>query len=196
LSSTTFCSRRRSSIWRASRGWPACQRNQFCLCRAVRISAAGRSLGCICGSAPIQTPPRPMVSCPLDIGDAGIQSLGDPAVTPAIASCRYVGLQQNTRLRQQLRGTLARVDQVVELRSLFRAQPDNIFFERQLLSWPRITSVAGCDNSDSEHPSNAMTRATSSSGRRIMPLTLWLFTRRSPGSTCVSFSSKAAEPLS
>ena len=39
---------------------------------------------------------------PLDSGDAGVQRRGDPAVAPAFARIRYVRLQQDARLRQQL----------------------------------------------------------------------------------------------
>ena len=44
---------------------------------------------------------------PLDSGDAGVQRRGDPAVAPAFARIRYVRLQEDARLRQQLGGTVA-----------------------------------------------------------------------------------------
>src|SRR5580692_9148383 len=51
---------------------------------------------------------------PLDIGDAGVQRRGNPAVAPAFARIRHVRLQENARLRQQLRRTLTFADQVIE----------------------------------------------------------------------------------
>src|SRR5450759_3985438 len=70
-----------------SRGWPACQRNQFCLCRAVEYPRSDGVWVVFAGQHRLKPLLDQLVSCPLDIGDAGIQSLGDPAVTPAIASC-------------------------------------------------------------------------------------------------------------
>src|ERR1700719_671512 len=87
-----------------------------------------------------------------DIGDAGIQSLGDPAVAPALARLRHVDLQKDAGLRQQLRGTLAFVDQVVELRALLSAQPYNIFLDGNLFRGHESPpSRASCRDSDSEN---------------------------------------------
>jgi hypothetical protein len=57
---------------------------------------------------------RRLAPGPLDSGDAGVQRRGDPAVAPAFARIRYVRLQQDARLRQQLGGTLAFANQLVE----------------------------------------------------------------------------------
>src|ERR1019366_4377843 len=60
LSSTTFCSRRRRLHLACPAGaGPHVSAISFPLPRR-RIIAGGRGLGCICGSAPTQTPPRPI----------------------------------------------------------------------------------------------------------------------------------------
>src|SRR6201989_1241781 len=58
---------------------------------------------------------------PLDSGDAGVQRRGNPAVAPPFTELRYVCLHQDAGLRQQLGGTLAFADQVIELGAFLRA---------------------------------------------------------------------------
>lgn len=61
--------------------------------RGVRIVFVGQ-----CRLEPFlhQLPARP-----LDVGDAGVESLGDLAVAPAFASRGHIRLQEDARLRQQ-----------------------------------------------------------------------------------------------
>src|SRR4029077_18866652 len=66
---------------------------------------------------------------PLDRGDAGVQRRGDPAVAPAFARIRYVRLQEDPRLRQQLGGTLAFADQLVESIAFLHVEPDHVFLD-------------------------------------------------------------------
>src|SRR4249919_777119 len=66
---------------------------------------------------------------PLDSRDAGVQRRGNPAVAPAFAELRYVRLQQDAGLRQQLGGTLAFADQLVELGVFCRAQPHYVLLD-------------------------------------------------------------------
>ena len=70
---------------------------------------------------------------PLDSGDAGVQRGGNPAVAPAFAELRYVRLQQDAGLRQQLGGTLAFADQLVELGVFCRAQPHYVLLELHIV---------------------------------------------------------------
>src|SRR5947209_6313032 len=69
---------------------------------------------------------------PLDSGDAGVQCRGDPAVAPAFARIRYVRLQEDARLRQQLGGTLAFANQLVESIAFLRVEPDHVFLDGNL----------------------------------------------------------------
>ena len=78
--------------------------------------------------------------CPDNIGDTGVQRRRDPAVAPALARLRHVGLQQDAGLRQQWGGTLAFVDQVVELGAFIRAQPQTYFLTAISFA-PGITSI-------------------------------------------------------
>lgn len=71
-----------------------------------------------------QLPPRP-----LNIGDAGVQGLGDPAIAPAFPFLRHISLQKDARLRQQLRRALSRADQSHKLFPLVGTQPDNVFLD-------------------------------------------------------------------
>jgi hypothetical protein len=71
-----------------------------------------------------QLPPRSF-----DIGDAGVQSLGDPAVAPAFASFRDIRLQKDARLGQQSRRPLACANKPGKLLPLLRAQPHDVFFD-------------------------------------------------------------------
>src|SRR5260370_40239856 len=74
----------------------------------------------------------------VDSGDAGVQRRGDPAVAPAFARIRYVRLQQVARLRQQLGGTLAFANQLVESIAFLRVEPDQVFLDYNL--FPRHES--------------------------------------------------------
>ena len=65
---------------------------------------------------------------PFNCGDAGIQRLGDPAITPAFASLRDIRLQQDTRLGQQSRGSPARADECGKPIPFLGAQTHDVFF--------------------------------------------------------------------
>src|SRR5580692_10777949 len=69
---------------------------------------------------------------PLDIGDAGVQRRGNPAVAPTFARIRHVRLQENARLRQQLRRTLTFADQLIELGTFLRGQPHYVLLDGDL----------------------------------------------------------------
>src|SRR5258708_3202985 len=99
-----------------------------------------------------------MAPGPLDIGDAGVQRRGNPAVAPAFARIRHVRLQENARLRQQLRGTLAFADQLLELGAFLRAQPHYVFLDGNL--FPGHESPPSLATEIQKLPSLSMTGAT------------------------------------
>src|ERR1700683_4796856 len=87
---------------------------------------------------------------PLDSGDAGVQRRGNPAVAPAFAELRYVRLQQDTGLRQQLGGTLALADQLVELGAFLRAQPHYVLVDGNLFPDHESPPSLPCSDRESE----------------------------------------------
>jgi hypothetical protein len=87
---------------------------------------------------------------PLDSGDAGVQRRGNPAVAPAFAELRYVRLQQDAGLRQQLGGTLALADQLVELGAFLRAQPHYVLLDGNLFPDHESPPSLPCGDRDSE----------------------------------------------
>jgi hypothetical protein len=111
---------------------PACQRDQLCFRHAVENPWPGGVRVIFAGQHGLEPFLDQLSPGAKDSGDAGIHRLGDPAVAPALARFRYVGLQQDAGLRQQLGGTLALADQIVELRALIRAQPYNVFLDGYL----------------------------------------------------------------
>src|SRR5439155_2810466 len=90
--------------------------------------------------------------CPRDIGDAGVQRPGDRAVAPAFARIRHVRLQEDARLRQQLRRALAGADQIVELIALLRTQPDHVYLDGDLFPGHESPPSLACGDRDSEIP--------------------------------------------
>src|SRR5208337_2336271 len=92
-----------------------------------------------------------------DVGDTGIQRLGDPAVARALARLRHIGLQQDTGLRQQLGGTLAFADQVVELCAFVRAQPHNVFLDGNLFRGHESPPALACATVIQKTTSDSMT---------------------------------------
>src|SRR5205807_7449610 len=89
---------------------------------------------------------------PLHGGDAGVQRPGDRAVAPAFARIRHVRLQEDARLRQQLRRALAGADQIVELIALLRTQPDHVFLDGDLFPGHESPPSLACGDRDSEIP--------------------------------------------
>src|SRR6476660_8904345 len=70
---------------------------------------------------------------PVNHGNAGVQSLDNPAVTPAFTGFRDIGLQQYPRLEQLLSRALAFPYQRLKLLALLATQPHNILLYRNLL---------------------------------------------------------------
>src|SRR5204862_7061803 len=106
---------------------------------------------CIYASTPPRTLPRPVAAwsapqwrcCP---------EPRDPAVAPAFARIRYVRLQQDARLRQQLGGTLAFADQRVEPIAFLRVEPDHVFLDGDLFPGHESPPSLPCCDRDSEIP--------------------------------------------
>jgi hypothetical protein len=93
-----------------------------------------------------------MAPGPLDSGDAGVQRRGNPAVTPARARIRYVRLQEDAHLRQQLGGTLAFADQLVEPIAFLRVEPNHVFLDGNLFPGHESPPSLPCHERDSEIP--------------------------------------------
>jgi hypothetical protein len=77
------------------------------------------------------------------------QRRGNPAVAPALARIRHVRLQQNARLRQQLRGTLTFADQFIELGTFLCGQPHDVLLDGDLFPGHESPPPLACDR-DSE----------------------------------------------
>src|SRR5260370_20327276 len=88
----------------------------------------------------------------VDSGDAGVQRRGDPAVAQAFARIRYVRLQEDPRLRQQLGGTIAFADQLVESIAFLRVEPDHVFLDGNLFPGHESPPSLPCCDRDSEIP--------------------------------------------
>src|SRR5580693_4421253 len=88
------------------RGRRECQCDQLCFRRAVENAWTGRIGIVFTGQHCLEPFLDQLAPGPLDIGDAGVQRRGNPAVAPTFARIRHVRLQENARLRQQLRRTL------------------------------------------------------------------------------------------
>ena len=86
-----------------------------------------------------------LLAHPINHGNAGLQSLDDPAVAPTFAGFRDVGLQQDARLQKPLRRALALADHRVELLTLFRAQPHHITLHRRRLRRHDFLHRLNCD---------------------------------------------------
>src|SRR5271165_6154727 len=81
-------------------------------------------------------------SRPLDRRDAGVQSLGDPAVAPSVAGLRDVRFQQNAGSRRQMRGALALADKLLEPSPFLPTQPDHVFLDGNLCAGHESISIA------------------------------------------------------
>src|SRR5450631_3060723 len=66
----------------------------------------------------------------------GIQGFHDAAVTPALTRLGNVGLEEDPSLQHLSGGTLALADQRFKRLSLLRAQPDDVFFDRDFRHVP------------------------------------------------------------
>ena len=128
------------------------QRNQFCFRHAVE-NPRPRGVGIVfAGQDRLEPFLDQLAPGPLDRGDAGVQRRGDPAVAPAFARIRYVRLQEDPRLRQQLGGTLAFADQLVELIAFLRVEPDHVFLDGNLFPGHESPPSLSCCDRDSEIP--------------------------------------------
>src|ERR1700687_1677840 len=126
------------------------QCDQFCFCYAVENPRPG-GIGIV--FAPqhrLESLLDELAPGPLDSGNAGVQRRGNPAVAPAFAELRYVRLQQDAGLRQQLGGTLAFADQLVELGAFLRAQPYYVLLDGNLFPDHESPPSLPCGDRDSE----------------------------------------------
>src|SRR5580704_6369995 len=140
------------SIWQSLPGPERGSARSVLLPPRRRKSAAERSSSCICGPTPPRTLPRPAGAWSADSGDAGVQCRGDPAVAPAFARIRYVRLQEDAHLRQQLGGTLTFANQLVESIAFLRVEPDHVFLDGNLFPGHESPPSLPCRDRDSEIP--------------------------------------------
>ncbi len=73
-----------------------------------------------------------LLTGPGDGREAGVERLRDLAVAPGFAGVTCVGLQQDARLGQPLRGMFAAADRAIELLPLFGAELHHIFLSGDL----------------------------------------------------------------
>src|SRR5712672_1977041 len=92
-----------------------------------------------------------LLSHPVNHGNAGVQSLDDPAVTPACTGFRDIGLQQYSRLQQPLRRAFAFPYQRFKPFAFLAAQPNNILLYRNLLGSHDYLRRSRCDESESQN---------------------------------------------
>src|SRR5580693_391573 len=143
------------------RGRRECQCDQLCFCRAVENAWTGGIGIVFTGQHRLEPFLDQMAPGPLDIGDAGVQRRGNPAVAPTFARIRHVRLQENARLRQQLRRTLTFAAQLIELGTFLRGQPHYVFLDGDLFPGHESPPSLACGDRDSEVASFSMTGATS-----------------------------------
>jgi len=193
-----FCSRRRQAHLACQPGLAACPRQSVLPLRvAVEYLRGRRTIWVVfAGQHRFKPLLDQLVSLSADIAMLVSRASGDPCHSShrqAADTSAFSRIPPSSTTARDAcpRGSSPRVG------SLFRAQPDNIFLiDGNFFRGHRITSVADCDNSEFRTPrQHTMPRATSSSGRRIMPLTLWIvYSGGHLGPT--SFApSKAAETL-
>ena len=128
------------------------QRDQFCFRRAVENPPPGGPRAVFAGQHRLEPFLDQLASGPLGSGDAGVERRGDPAVAPGFARIRYVRLQQDARLRQQLGGTLAYANQLVESIAFLRVEPDHVFLDGNLFRGNESPPSLPCRDRDSEIP--------------------------------------------
>jgi len=81
-----------------------------------------------------------LLARPAHRGEAGFQRLHDLAVAPSFTRAGRIGLQQDTRLHQKLRGALAGADQFMQMPAFVAGQFHDVLFLRLSLWQPRIAS--------------------------------------------------------
>jgi hypothetical protein len=136
------------AIW----GWREGQRDQFGFRRAVENPRPG-GLGIIfTGQHRLEPFLDQLAPGSLNGSDAGIQRRCNRAVAPAFARIRYVRLQKDAGLRQQLGGTLAFADQLVEPITFLLGEPDHVFLDRNLFPGHESPPSLPCGDRDSEVP--------------------------------------------
>jgi hypothetical protein len=137
---------------KALRGRREGQRDQLCFCRAVENTRPGGVGIVFAGQHGLEPLLDELPPGPLDSGDAGVQRRSDPAVAPAFARIRYVRLQEDARLRQQLGGTLAFTDQLAESIAFLRVEPDHVFLDGNLFPAHESPPSLAYRDRDSEIP--------------------------------------------
>ena len=69
-----------------------------------------------------------LLARPAHRGEAGFQRLHDLAVAPSVTRAGRIGLQQDTRLHQKLRGVLAGADQFMQMPAFVAGQFHDVLF--------------------------------------------------------------------
>ena len=109
------------------------QGNQFGFLLAVKNPRNRRRRPLLAAQHRLEAFFHQLLAHPVNHGCAGLQSLDDPAVTPAFTGFRDIGLQQYPRLQQPLRRALSFPDQRFKPLAFLAAQPHNILLYRNLL---------------------------------------------------------------
>src|SRR2546428_2047174 len=135
------------SIWQSLPGPERASARSVLLPPRRRKSAAGRSSSCICGPTPPRTLPR--TSWRL------VRSTVAMLVSSAAAirlSLQPSPASDMSRLRQQLGGTLAFANQLVESIAFLRVEPDHVFLDGNLFPGHESPPSLPCRARDSEIP--------------------------------------------
>ena len=99
--------------------------------REVAIGQIFQDVSVVDGGGAVRRSPLPPVAC---VPGRSWKGLDDPAVAPAFAGLRDIGLQQNARLQQPLRRALSFADQRLQMLAFPRVQPHHILLYRNVLS--------------------------------------------------------------
>ena len=75
------------------RGWSTLQRDQLCFRRPIENTGARRLRIVFVGQSGVEPFVHELATRSFDIGEAGVQRLGDSAVTPAVTSIRDIRFQ-------------------------------------------------------------------------------------------------------
>jgi len=107
-----------------------------------------------CASAAASNPLPPIIGASGTPCEAGFQRLHDLAVAPSFTRAGRIGLQQDTRLHQKLRGALAGADQFMQMPAFVAGQFHDVLFYAYLFgsheSPPVIDPGDGLTNQNSK----------------------------------------------
>src|SRR5258708_219194 len=110
----------------------------------------GRNWDCIYGSPPPRILPRPAGAWSARYWRCWCLAPRQSGFAPAFARIRHVRLQENARLRQQLRRTLTFADQLIELGTFLRGQPHYVLLDGDLFPGHESPPSLACGDRDSE----------------------------------------------